>query len=114
MRLAHGLPFSSHEIKSYRQLIFLNLTQGLKYVIDAMESMELEVSSENRHLVPILNAARPIGDCEHYPVEYLDVLKRLWEDQNIQAAYARGHEAALPDKCGYPESAVTIMLIGFL
>ena len=102
MRLAHGLPFSSHEIESYRQLIFLNLTQGLKRVIDAMESMELEVSPEICHLVPILNAARPVGYCERFPIEYHDVLKRLWEDPSVQAAYARGHEAALPDKCAVP------------
>ena len=31
-----------------------------------------------------------------------DVLKRLWEDPSVQAAYVRGHEAALPDKCAVP------------
>lgn len=99
MRLAHGLLLSSHEIESYRQLIFLNLTQGLKCVIDAMESMGLEVSPENRHLAPILDSARPIGDDECFPIEYRDVLKRLWEDRNVQAAYARANEAGLPYKC---------------
>ena len=31
--------------------------------------------------------------------EFLSILKQLWEDPNVQAAYARGNEAALPEKC---------------
>ncbi|KAM5533369.1 hypothetical protein V8D89_012919 [Ganoderma adspersum] len=97
MQLTHRLSFSPQETESYRQLIFLNLTRGLKCVIDEMENMGLEVSPENQHLIPILHAAGDVGDYERFPIEYLDVLKRLWEDHNVQAAYVRGNEAALPD-----------------
>ena len=98
MRLIHRVPFSSQEIESYRQLIFNNLTHGLKNVIDAMEDMELEVSPENQDLVPIIEDASDIKDGEPFPTEFHDVLKRLWEDPFVQAAYARGNEAALPEK----------------
>ena len=98
MRLIHRVPFSSQEIESYRQLVFNNLTHGLKYVIDAMEDMELEVSPENHHLVPMIEDASDIKDGEPFPQEYHEVLRKLWEDPQIQAAYARGNEAALPEK----------------
>ena len=98
MRLVHRDPFSAQEIESYRQLIFNNLTHGLKNVIDAMEDMELEVSPENQDLVPIIEDASDIKDGEPFPTEFHDVLKRLWEDPFVQAAYARGNEAALPEK----------------
>ncbi|TBU48722.1 heterotrimeric G protein alpha subunit 4 [Dichomitus squalens] len=101
MRLIHRVPFSSQEIESYRQLIFNNLTHGLKNVIDAMEDMELEVSPENQDLVPIVEDASDIKDGEPFPTEFHDVLKRLWEDPNVQAAYARGNEAALPENLLY-------------
>ncbi|KAI0719072.1 heterotrimeric G protein alpha subunit 4 [Cerioporus squamosus] len=101
MRLIHRVPFSSQEIESYRQLVFNNLTHGLKYVIDAMEDMELEVSPENHHLVPMIEDASDIKDGEPYPQEYHDVLKKLWEDPQVQAAYARGNEAALPENLLY-------------
>ncbi|PIL23522.1 hypothetical protein GSI_14834 [Ganoderma sinense ZZ0214-1] len=101
LRLAHGVPFSPQEIEFYRQHIFLNLTQGLKRVVDAMKDMGLEVSPENLDLVPILNDAKDVQDNKPYPAEYRDVLKRLWEDPNVQAAYARGNEAALPDYLQY-------------
>ncbi len=102
MRLIHRVPFSSQEIESDRQLIFNNLTHGLKNVIDAMDDMELEVSPENRDLIPIIEDASDIKDGEPFPVEFHTILKRLWEDPTVQAAYARGNEAALPEKCAYP------------
>ncbi|KAI0757461.1 heterotrimeric G protein alpha subunit 4 [Daedaleopsis nitida] len=101
MRLIHRVPFSTQEIESYRQLVFNNLTHGVKYVIDAMEDMELDVLDENRDLVAIIEDASDIKDGEPYPPEYHDVLKKLWEDPNIQAAYARGNEAALPENLNY-------------
>ena len=99
MRLIHRVPFSSQEIESYRQLVFNNLTHGLHTVISAMEDMELDVSEENRDIVHYVEDASDIKDSEPYPPEYRDVLRRLWEDPNVQAAYARGNEAALPEKC---------------
>ena len=111
MRLIHRVPFSSQEIESYRQLIFNNLTHGLKNVIDAMEDMELEVSPENRDLVPVIEDASDIKDGEPFPTEFHTILKRLWEDPNVQAAYARGNEAALPEKCVYPSYRIATALI---
>ncbi|KAI8983317.1 heterotrimeric G protein alpha subunit 4 [Trametes punicea] len=101
MRLIHRVPFSSQEIESYRQLVFNNLTHGLTSVLEAMEDMELEVSPENQHLVQMIQDASDIKDGEPFPIEYRDVLKRLWEDPNVQAAYSRGNEAALPENLIY-------------
>ncbi|KAI0761646.1 heterotrimeric G protein alpha subunit 4 [Trametes elegans] len=101
MRLIHRVPFSSQEIESYRQLVFNNLTHGLSNVIDAMEDMELEVADENKDLVQIVQDASDIKDGEPFPIEYRDILRRLWEDPNVQAAYSRGNEAALPENLIY-------------
>ncbi|KAH9927424.1 heterotrimeric G protein alpha subunit 4 [Epithele typhae] len=101
MRLIHRVPFSTQEIESYRQLVFNNLTHGLNAVIIAMEDMELDVSEENRDLVHHIEDANDIKDGEPYPIEYCEILKRLWADPNVQAAYARGNEAALPENLLY-------------
>lgn len=98
MRLIHRVPFSTQEVESYRQLVFNNLTHGLNLVIEAMEDMELEITSENQDLIPMIVNASDIKDGEPYPEEYHEYLKRLWEDPIVQAAYARGNEAALPEK----------------
>ncbi|KAJ7024129.1 hypothetical protein C8F04DRAFT_1401330 [Mycena alexandri] len=41
MRLIHKVPFSAQETESFRQLVFDNLTRGLKYLLDALPDMGL-------------------------------------------------------------------------
>lgn len=98
MRLIHKLPFSSQEIESYRQLIFENLTRGLKYLIDAMEDMELKVAEDNIPHLDVVENATDLRDGEPFPMTYYEPLKALWEDTNVQKAWERGNEAALPEK----------------
>ena len=98
MRLIHKVPFSSQEIENYRQLVFNNLTFGLRYVLEAMEEMELEVADDNVKFLEILAEVTDLTDGEPFPVDYLEPLKALWADINVQKACSRGNEAALPEK----------------
>ncbi|KAH9487347.1 Guanine nucleotide-binding protein alpha-2 subunit [Psilocybe cubensis] len=98
MRLIHKVPFSAQEIEHYRQLVFDNLTRGLRYLLDAMEDMELTVSDENLPHLELIDGVRDIRDGEPFPVAYYVPLKSLWSDPNVQKAWARGNEAALPEK----------------
>jgi len=102
MRLIYGVPFSSQEIESFRQLIFNNLTHGLKYVLDSMEDMQLVVSTENRWHVELIDFATDLRDDEVFPREFYEPLRRLWNDKGVQQAWERGNEAALPEKCALP------------
>ncbi|THG93841.1 hypothetical protein EW026_g7506 [Hermanssonia centrifuga] len=101
MRLIHRVPFSPQEIESYRQLVFNNLTHGLKYLLDAMEDMNLEVAEEHGQSVQLVEDAQDIRDGQPFPLEYLDALKTLWEEANVQKAWERGNEAALPENLSY-------------
>jgi len=100
MRLIHkGVPFSDQEIESYRHLIFNNLTHGMKYILDAMEDMDLKLSEENLQHVDLIENACDIKDGEPFPNNYLEPLRALWNDPSVRNAYKRGNEAALPEKC---------------
>lgn len=48
MRLIHKVPFTPQEVEFYRQLVFNNITQGLRTVLEAMQDLELEVEDENQ------------------------------------------------------------------
>lgn len=48
MRLIHKVPFTAQEVEFYRQLVFNNITQGLRIVLEAMEDLEVEVEDENQ------------------------------------------------------------------
>lgn len=101
MRLIHKVSFSPEEVESYRQLVFNNLTHGLKSVLDAMEDMQLEVSAENEEYVQLIEDAQDLRDNQPFPEEYHEPLQKLWEDTNVQKAWERGNEAALPEKYAY-------------
>ncbi|KAF9491609.1 heterotrimeric G-protein alpha subunit, GPA2-like protein [Pleurotus eryngii] len=98
MRVIHHVPFSAQEIEIFRQLVFSNLTVGLKYVLDAMRDMDLKVSEDNVPHVELIEEPVDIRDGDPFPLNYLEPLKSLWSDPNVQRAWERGNEAALPEK----------------
>ncbi|KAN0121442.1 Guanine nucleotide binding protein (G-protein), alpha subunit [Russula decolorans] len=106
MRLIHRVPFSSQEVESFRQLIFNNLTHGLKYALDSMEDMGLEVSPDNSEHIELVESANDLRDGEVYPQQFYDPLRLLWNDKGVQQAWDRGNEAALPENLGYFFSAL--------
>ena len=101
MRLIHRVPFTTEEIEMYRQLVFNNLTHGLKYLLDAMDDMNLEVSEDTAQYLQLIEDAPDLVDGQPFPTDYLDPLKKLWEDTSVQKAWDRGNEAALPEKCAH-------------
>jgi len=99
MRLIHKVPFSPQEVESYRQLVFENLTRGIKYLLDSMVDMVLEVTTSSVEYLELIDNARDIGDGEPFPSTFYEPLKALWADTGVQQAWHRGNEAALPEKC---------------
>ncbi|KAJ6592631.1 heterotrimeric G-protein alpha subunit, GPA2-like protein [Mycena capillaripes] len=102
MRLLHGIPFSAREIESYRQLVFDNLTRGLEHLLDALLDMGLELPPAYTHTdVELIERAPDICDGEPFPLEYLGALQRLWDEEVVRVAWARGNEIALPENLEY-------------
>ena len=99
MRLVHHVPFTRDEIESYRQLIWLNITDGLRRALRRMHSSGSFVSDENRELYHGLNErSDDLKDDERFPQEYRHPIEWLWTDPNVQAVYRSGNELGLPDK----------------
>ncbi len=99
MRLIHNVLFTPQEIEFYRQLVFSNLIQGLKSLLDAMSYLELEASQECHQYIRTLDDAPDLKDGQAFPMEYHQPLTELLQDGNVQKALQRGNEAALPEKC---------------
>ena len=47
MRLIHKVPFTAQEVETYRQLVFNNITHGLRAVLEALDDLDLKVAKEN-------------------------------------------------------------------
>lgn len=101
MRLIHRVPFSPQEVENYRQLVFTNLTHGMKYLVESMVDMGISLSEEYGELVQMIEDASDLRDGQPFPREYLEPLRKLWDDPSVQKAWERGNEAALPEKCVY-------------
>ncbi|EIW86083.1 guanine nucleotide-binding protein alpha-2 subunit [Coniophora puteana RWD-64-598 SS2] len=101
MRLIHKVPFTPQEIEQYRQLVFNNLTNGFVYLLDAMEDMELEVEDDNQKHLELIRSAPDLRDNQVFPPDFFEPLKSPWADKNVQTAYERGNEAALPENLSY-------------
>ncbi|KAJ6451199.1 heterotrimeric G protein alpha subunit 4 [Mycena sanguinolenta] len=102
MRLIHRVPFTTPEIESFRQLVFENLTRGLKYLLDALPDMELELPEAYSDAdYELIEHAEDIGDGEPFPIRYYGPLARLWAEPVVQTAWNRGNEAAVPENLHY-------------
>jgi guanine nucleotide-binding protein subunit alpha len=100
MRVIHSVAFNAHEIEFYRQLVFQNLTYGLKCILDASDELQLVTAPENADAVKLVEEAPDLKDGDAFPPEYEHALARLWKDANIAQTVARGNEFALPEKYG--------------
>lgn len=98
MRLIHRIPFDAREVEGYRQLVFNNLTRGMQALLESMDDMDLKLSEENRAYIDMIENAQDIRDNEPFPVSFYEPLNSLWTDPNVQKAWERGNEAALPEK----------------
>jgi guanine nucleotide-binding protein subunit alpha len=101
MRLIHRVPFQPHEIEFYRQLVFQNLTYGIKCVLDAMEDLDIVPTEASGPAARLIEDAPDIKDGERYPPEYHEALASLWRDESVQRAIERGNEYALPENLRY-------------
>nr|VWO94504.1 Guanine nucleotide-binding protein alpha-2 subunit [Ganoderma boninense] len=103
MRLAHRTAFSTDEIGTCRQLIYVNLTSGLKCVIEEMKRKQLAVTPANKYMVCLLNRATDLKDHGPFPTKpdfeqsaiLLRGLDRLFKpsyvpsDEDIAHSYSR-------------------------
>lgn len=93
---------SRSEKEEWRVIIFNNLLDGLRMIVDAMEEMGIELEYENTsHHLPVIMQEKDLRPFEAIPIEYLRAFKDLWQDPGLQKAVLRGNEFALHDNLDY-------------
>lgn len=102
MRIIHHIPFTEEERENYRRLVFLNLVQAMKIILDVMEEWTVDFHNQSNVEHLALFVSYPdISEDEPFPSDYLVALKDLWLDAGVQSVYRRGNEAAVPDNMAY-------------
>jgi signal recognition particle receptor subunit beta len=102
MRLIHHIPFTPAEREHYRRLVFANLVQGIRLILDAMEEWGGEFEhAEYVEFLPLFVSFPDIAEDEPFPESYYEPLRLLWNDGGVQSVVKRGNEAAVPENMAY-------------
>jgi guanine nucleotide-binding protein subunit alpha len=101
MRYIHNQPFTPDEIEDYRKIVFTNIVGGMRAIIDTMDELGLAIAAENRRYVAMVDSEPAINTGEAFPNKYLEALRNLWADEQVQTCYARAHEYALQENLTY-------------
>ncbi|KAJ7609486.1 heterotrimeric G-protein alpha subunit, GPA2-like protein [Roridomyces roridus] len=137
MRVIHQVPFTEQERESYRQLVWENVVRGVKYLLDSMADMGIEMPEVYANAAPkreglegeegktpgddlprhadypevgideiaadvaMIETAEDLRDGEAFPMNFYGALDRLWGEEVVRQAWARGNEAAVPENLAY-------------
>ncbi|KAL0636549.1 G-Protein alpha subunit [Maublancomyces gigas] len=102
MKLIHAAGFSKSDREDYRVIIFSNLLNSFKAVMEAMEAYGLKFSKpENQAHAELISVERELARSESFPREYQTAFCSLWSDAGVQVAVQRGNEFALHDNLSY-------------
>ncbi|EWC43699.1 guanine nucleotide-binding protein alpha-2 subunit [Drechslerella stenobrocha 248] len=102
MRLIYAAGFSKADREQYRGIIFTNITESMRLILEAMEIYSIPFEkAENEQYVGLIMPQRELSRGEDLPREYIQPLKMLWRDAGVQSAVARGNEFALHDNLSY-------------
>ncbi|KAJ7481009.1 heterotrimeric G-protein alpha subunit, GPA2-like protein [Mycena galericulata] len=101
MRIIYSVPFSSHEIESYRQLVFDNLGLGIQPLLESLSDFGLSLPHALLPAAKIVQSERDLRFGEPFPRQWLGAITRLWNDSIVQEAFRRGGEHALLENMSY-------------
>jgi len=102
MRLIHAAGFTPAERETYRSIVFLNIMQSMRLVLEAMEYFKTSlVNPDNMQYLPLFNDPPNITKGQPFPISYLEPLKSLWADGGVQECYCKGNQYALHDNMAY-------------
>lgn len=96
MKIIHLKGYSAAELKAFVDIIQLNIIQSMQALIQACETLEIDMLPENKELAKQLEEDDLI-----LTKELAEVVEKLWKDPGIQTAYSRSREFQLMDSAAY-------------
>eukprot|EP00112_Aurelia_sp_Birch-Aquarium-sp1_P013248 Seg2804.3 transcript_id=Seg2804.3/GoldUCD/mRNA.D3Y31 product="Guanine nucleotide-binding protein G" protein_id=Seg2804.3/GoldUCD/D3Y31 len=107
IKIIHEEGYTSEDRKNFRPVVFDNVVQSMKAIVNAMESLGIEygdaVIAEDAGKFLVMADKQPEGALNE---EIVDLLKKLWKNDGIQLCFTRAREYQLNDSAGYFLSAL--------
>lgn len=102
MRVIHQGGFPEEERLSYREIIFSNIIESMKSIINAMnDKLKIPFEDEdeiNRAAFDLIDSLPEPMECDYnLPTEIASAIKLCWQDEGVKEAYKRRNEYQLND-----------------
>ena len=98
MTLIHGPGYTQAEKDAFKEIIYSNVVQSMRVILEAMETMGIPLSNpdNNSHKQVIMDLPAQI-EAEDLPADITSAVKNLWQDEGILACFDRSREYQLND-----------------
>ncbi|KAJ6537834.1 putative guanine nucleotide-binding protein alpha-1 subunit, partial [Mycena capillaripes] len=100
IRLLHDGGYSTGERAAYKEIIFTNIVQEMRAVLQALPQLDISLAPQNdAHRAVILSLPAQIDDV--LPSDIADAIRGLWRDPGVKEAVRRRGEFLLNDDVIY-------------
>ncbi|KAJ6537928.1 G protein alpha-subunit [Mycena capillaripes] len=100
IRLLHDGGYSTGERAAYKEIIFTNIVQEMRAVLEALPQLDISLAPQNdAHRAAILSLPAQIDDV--LPSDIADAIRGLWRDPGVKEAVRRRREFLLNDDVIY-------------
>ncbi|GHJ84591.1 hypothetical protein NliqN6_0993 [Naganishia liquefaciens] len=106
MRLLNKRPYDQEERESYKEIIFSNTLQSMKALLKGAFELGYVVQPANQSRFDLVMAEVARMEGSSFTEELADAVQKLWEDPEIQKAYAKRNELQLNDSAAYYFNAI--------
>jgi guanine nucleotide-binding protein subunit alpha len=98
MTLIHGPGYTQAEKDAFKEIIFSNVVQSMRVILEAMETMGIPLSKPNNEPHRELIMALPSQiEADDIPAVVTAAIKSLWADEGVLACFDRSREYQLND-----------------
>jgi len=111
MQLIHGAGYSNEEREAFKEIIFSNTVQSMRVILDAMDTLSINLENEGNVKYKEIIAAQPSQiESDSFPKEVANAVKELWADAGVKECFGRSREYQLNDSSRYYFDAIDRML----
>ncbi|KAI9159210.1 guanine nucleotide-binding protein subunit alpha [Blastocladiella emersonii ATCC 22665] len=107
MQLIHGVGYSDEERLAYKEIIYSNVIQSMKVILEAMEMLGIPLGDEaNAPQRTLIDDQPPQIEGDTLAPEISAAVRTLWQDSGVQACFLRSREYQLNDSAKYYFEAI--------
>ncbi|CEP17835.1 hypothetical protein [Parasitella parasitica] len=105
MRIIHDGGFQTDERLCFREIVFSNVIESMKSIINAMTKFDIPLGSQDEEHTAALTFVNNLSEhmeCDyHLPSDIAAAVKLLWNDEGVRRAYNKKNEYQLHASAEY-------------